>query len=199
MFCIGKKNNLLCVNRYTCNQKERVRNHTAHWLCARPQASMPSRSSSSQFRPLIIPQHIDYLLTLTYTHCKTRDVFSLLPHNDRTEFTRCISCPARSHNFQSKKIFSFQIIYIARKHKLDFHQMLRKTPTFQCCLLFLSLSFSRILLQQSLGHVLGAAECSNLAPSSLATNRTSPDTVLLPSTPFHYLLPCSDLSKKLSS
>ncbi len=131
---------MIKVPKLSCNQKKRVRNHTTHWLCARPQASMPSRSSPSQFRPLIIPQHTDCLLTLTYTHCKTRDVFALLPHNDRTEFTRCISYPAHSHNFQPKKIFSFQTMYIARKHKLDFHQIFRKTPAFQCCLLFLSFS-----------------------------------------------------------
>ncbi len=139
---------------------------------------MSSRSSSSQFRPLIIPQHTDCLLTLTYAHCKTRDVFALLPHNDRTKFTRCISCPAHSHNFQPKKIFSFQTMYIARKHKLDFHQMLRKTLASQCCLLFLSLSLSRILLQQSLGQVLGVAESSSLAPSFPAANRTSPHSFL---------------------
>jgi hypothetical protein len=103
---------------------------------------MSSRSSSSQFRPLIILQHTDCLLTLAYAHCKTRDVFALLPHNDRIEFTRCISCLAHLHNFQPKKIFSFQTMYIAQKHKLDFHQMLRKTPASQCCLLFLSLSLS---------------------------------------------------------
>ncbi len=44
--------------------------------------------------------------------------------------------------------------------------------------LSLSLSLSRIVLQQSLGQVLGVAESSSLAPSSLAANRTSPHSVL---------------------
>ncbi len=42
----------------------------------------------------------------------------------------------------------------------------------------LSLSLSWILLQQSLGQVLGAAESSSLAPSSPTANRTSPHSVL---------------------
>ncbi len=41
-----------------------------------------------------------------------------------------------------------------------------------------ALSLSRILLQQSLGQVLGTAESSSLAPSSPAANRTSPHSVL---------------------
>jgi len=52
----------------------------------------------------------------------------------------------------------------------------QKTPASQCCLLFLSLSL--ILLQQSLGQVLGAAESSSLATSSPAANRTSTHSVL---------------------
>ncbi len=52
----------------------------------------------------------------------------------------------------------------------------QKTPASQCCLLLLSLSL--ILLQQSLGQVLGAAKSSSLTPSSPATNRTSPHSVL---------------------
>jgi hypothetical protein len=99
----------------------------------------------------------------------------LLPHNDRTELTRCISCPAHSHNFQPKKIFSFQTMYIARKHKLDFHQMLRK---HQLPSVVYSLSLFRILLQESLGQMLGAAESSSLAPSSPTANRTSTHSVL---------------------
>ncbi len=79
----------------------------------------------------------------------------------------------------------------------------QKTPASQCCLL--SLSLSLILLQQSLGQMLGAAESSSLAPSSPAANQTSPHSVLPRSLlPFHaLLLPtlfyspllCSDLSK----
>jgi hypothetical protein len=46
------------------------------------------------------------------------------------------------------------------------------------CSFFLSFSLFRILLQQSLGHVLGATESSSLVPSSLAANRTSLHSVL---------------------
>ncbi len=169
---------------------------------------MSSRSSSSQFRPLIIPQHTDCLLTLTYAHCKTRDVFALLPHNDRTKFTRCISCPTHSHNFQPKKFFSFQTMYIARKHKLDFHRMLRKTPASQCCLFFLSLSLSLswILLQQSLGQILGATESSSLHQALQRLTEhlftlfflgllPQPPHALLPPTLFYSPPLCSDLPK----
>ncbi len=40
------------------------------------------------------------------------------------------------------------------------------------------LFLSQILMQQSLGQVLGAAESSSLAPNSPAANRTSPHSVL---------------------
>jgi len=153
---------------WPCNQKEGVRNHTALWLPARPKASMSSWSFShtdqtfdhpttlltvhmllifyTQLKPLIIPQHIDCLVMLTDTHCKTRDVLALLPLNNRTEFTKCISCLYRSHNFQPKKFFSFQTMYIAREHKLLLHQNVHETSDAQCCLL-IHLSLSWILLQ----------------------------------------------------
>jgi hypothetical protein len=69
----------------------------------------------------------------------------------------------------------------------------------------LSFSLSRILLQQSLGQVLGAAESSSLAPSFPAAEHLLtlffldllplPLHALLPPTMFYYILLCSDLSK----
>jgi len=138
---------------------------------------MFSWSSSSKFRPLNIPQHTNCLLTLTYAHCETNEVFTLIPHDNKTKFTRCISCPAHSHNIQPKKKLFIPNYVHCSKAQAWFPSDAPKNTSL-LVLSTLSLSFSQILLQQSLGHVLGAAESSSLAPSPLAANPTSTHSVL---------------------
>jgi len=81
--------------------------------------------------------------------------FASTQQQGRFHIIHPLPCPFTQ--MPAKETLSSQTIYIARKHKSDFHQNVHKTPDSQCCLA----SLSRIPLQQ-LGQVPGAAESSSI-------------------------------------
>jgi hypothetical protein len=99
---------------------------TQHTDCLqRPQASMFSWSTS-QSSNLRSSSPTNCLLTLSNTHYKIKDVQVLYFHKTTEHISHHPSPGSPIHTNASKGNLSLQTIYIARKHKRDFHQLFTK-------------------------------------------------------------------------
>jgi hypothetical protein len=172
-----------------CNQKERVRKHTAHWLPLTNPGAHVLLIYSTQFRPSIThitltafneprrPCSPDLLHTVqTFDNTQhislPTDPFrrtlqdqkctnALLPHNNRTNFAVSISYLSHSHRCQLGKLSHYITDYIhSPKARACSPSNVHKTPDSQCCLLSLSLVPLR-----KLDRLPGAAESSSIQPS----------------------------------
>jgi hypothetical protein len=133
----------LCVIYICCNQKERVRKHTAHWSPSTNPGAHVLLIYSTQFRPLITHNTFHCLLTFSNEHYKIKNVQILCSHTTIEQILQYPSPASAIHTDanQGNSLITLQTIYIPRKHELAFHQMFTKTPDSQCCLLSLSLLF----------------------------------------------------------
>jgi hypothetical protein len=136
--------NIIANTTILCNQKERVRDHTALWLPARSLAPLCFPIFCTRFTP---PNHTtpDSLLTLTNVPCKTSDAQMLCSH---------ITTAQNSHKYQPKRFFHYKLYTLPESTSMLPIKMLTNQQTSSSVL---SLSLSLILLQQ-LGQSLGAVE-----------------------------------------
>jgi hypothetical protein len=112
--------------RLMCNQKEWVKDHTVHWLPARPQASMFSSSSSHSSDLCSSTAH--QLPTDSSEHAlqDQRCTSVLLLHNNRADFTSSIPCLAHSHKCQPRKLFHHKLYTLPESTSLISIKMFTK-------------------------------------------------------------------------
>jgi hypothetical protein len=140
----------------SCNQKERVRDHTVLWLPARSLTPLcfsnllhKVHTSESHNTRLVLDSHRRPLQDQRCTN-------ALLSHHYNTKFTQ----------IPAKKILSLQAIYIARKHKHAPHQNVHKSADFQFFFFFfLSLSHPSTATRPVTRHN-GITLAFNQAPSN---------------------------------
>ncbi len=146
-------------NEAIVTKKERVWNHTAHWLPSTNPGVHVLLSYSTQFKPLIFHNTLTPTNSSRRTLQDQRRTTALLPHNNRAYFTVSISCLAHSHRRHQGKLSYYITDYIhSPKAQAFFPSNVHKTPDSQCCLVSLESFYSSLTDYQAQRKVLASSQ-----------------------------------------
>jgi hypothetical protein len=123
-----------------CNQKERVRKHTAHWLPSTNPGVHVLLIYSTQFRPSISHNTLTayWLFQTNITRSKTYKCFASTQQQSRFYSIHLLPRPFTQMPARETLSLHYRLCTFPESTNLLFHQMFTKTPNSQCCLVSLS-------------------------------------------------------------